>query len=155
MSKRILITLSALSLLLAGFSIGCQSKKEPTSTIAAKTDGSVEAQLRSVMDVQIEAQNKEDVASYLATLDPKSPVYDPTKSAMGKLFEMYDLKSSLDKFEVLSVKGDEAKVRTTITTTKVTGPDFKNNTIDAVHTLKKVGGKWLMHQSEVADVKFQ
>jgi hypothetical protein len=154
-----LIALGALAIAL----VGCNSDAGATSDSnsakpsgtegATKNDAGAEAELKAMMDAQIDAMNKEDVSAYLATIDPSSPAYEPTKSSMEQLFKQYDLKATLHSCEMVSEKEGEAKIRTVISTEKVEGPDFQDNKITAVHTVLKKEGKWVLSTSEIENIE--
>lgn len=55
---------------------------------------------------------------------------------------MYDLNYKIEKLKVLEKNDNEAKVEFVKITTKLKGPDFNNNKITGVHTLKMDGGSW-------------
>ena len=145
--------------------IGCKKEEVPTggaaaanepvkpdSNSAASTEDSVESQLNAMMAGQIEAMNKEDVDAYMATVDTDSPAYAPTKEAMKKLFDMYDLQATLNDLTVVSGKDDDAEVRTVITTKKIKGPQFNDNKVTALHTMKKKDGKWVVVASKIEKI---
>lgn len=143
--------------------IGCQKGDVSTtsdtnansspSTIATNEPLSTEESLHEMMESQIVAMNKEDVDAYMASIDPASRAYAPTKEATKKLFELYDLKATLNSFELLSEKSGEAQVKTVITTVKISGPAFEDNKVTARHTVKKKDGKWVVVASEIENIE--
>lgn len=135
----------------AGGAAAANEPAKPDSS-SGSTEGTVESQLNAMMAGQIEAMNKEDVDGYMATVDTDSPAYAPTKEAMKKLFDMYDLQATLDDIKVVSSKDDDAEVRTVITTKKVKGPQFNDNKVTALHTMKKKDGKWVVVASKIENI---
>ena len=131
----------------AGGAVATNAPAKPDS--AASDEASVEADLKNMMEGQLEAMNKEDVDGYMTTVDTSSPAYAPTKEAMKKLFDMYDLKATLNSFALVSQKGDEAEIRTVITTIKIKGPQFNDNKVTALHTVIKKDGKWVVVASKI------
>ncbi|HRK20625.1 MAG TPA: hypothetical protein PLX06_02375 [Fimbriimonadaceae bacterium] len=110
-------------------------------------------ELKDVLIRQIAAQNREDIEGYLLTIDPSSPVYVPTKTGAKELFEKYDLEVTLDSMEVVDVNETEGKIRMVITTVKKSGPEFMDNRVTALNTMKKVDGKWLTYSTELEKVE--
>jgi len=137
----------------AGGAVALNTPAKPESGSGASTENSVEAELKAMMEGQIDAMNKEDVDAYLATVDPDSPAYAPTKEQIKKLFDTYDLQATLDEFQLVSNKDNEAEVRTTITTKKVKGPQFSDNKVIALHSVKKKNDKWVVVASKIEDIK--
>jgi len=137
----------------AGGAVATNAPAKPDPNPGASTENSVEAELKAMMEGQIDAMNKENVDAYLATVDPDSPAYDPTKEQIKKLFDMYDLQATLDTFQLVSNKDDDAEVRTTITTKKVKGPQFNDNKVIALHSVKKKNGKWVVVASKIEEIK--
>ena len=137
----------------AGGPTATNAPAKPDSSSGASTEDRVEAELKAMMEGQIEAMNKEDVDAYMATVDPDSPAFDPTKSQIKKLFDMYDLEATLNSFELVSTKDDEADVRTSITTKKVKGPQFTDNKVTALHTVRNKSGKWVVVASKIEKIE--
>ena len=48
----------------------------------------------------------------------------------------------------------EAKIEFVQITSKLKGPEFKNNKATGVHTLKKDGDSWKIYSTEMTDVQF-
>jgi hypothetical protein len=103
----------------------------------------------SVVQENIKAMNDRDLDRAMATIDEQSPSYDQTKQVAKKLFEMYELKYELANVKVIVQTEDEARVGCIQTTKKVSGPGFRDNRIDFVHTLRKVDGRWKIYYSNV------
>jgi len=137
----------------AGGAVATNEPVKPDSNSDTSAENSVEAEVKAMMEGQIDAMNKENVDAYLVTVDPDSPAYDPTKEQIKKLFDMYDLQATLDSFQLVSSKDDEAEARTTITTKKIKGPQFNDNKVIALHTVKKKDGKWVVVASKIEEIK--
>jgi hypothetical protein len=65
-----------------------------------------------------------------------------------------DLSYRLDSYDVLSLDDTHARVRVTQTTTKVSGPAFKNNRVTMTDDLVKQDGKWLISTSTPEKVDY-
>ena len=108
----------------------------------------------SVVQENIKAMNDRDLDRTMATIDEQSPSYDQTKQVAKKLFEMYELKYELENVRVITQTDDEARVACVQTTKKVSGPGFRDNRIDFVHTLRKVDGNWKIYYSNVNKIDY-
>lgn len=107
-----------------------------------------------VMRSQNEALNRKDADAYMATIHPDAPGFAATKGMSEQLFKTFDLRYTLEKTEVLSFGEEEATLYVIQLTEKVSGPDFRNNRYDAVHTLKKHNGEWKIFGSKINKVEF-
>jgi PBP1b-binding outer membrane lipoprotein LpoB len=115
-----------ISLLIILFVFACSSKKEyetPEALIKANT----------------EYMNDEDLDGVMTTVHPASPSYPATEAMAKQIFERYDLNYKIENIKVLEENDTEAKVQFTQLTTKISGPEFKNNRVTGVHTLRKDG----------------
>jgi hypothetical protein len=124
------------------------------SFLVAGCSKNVDAELKAVFQTQLDAMNKEDMDAYMASIDPEAGVYASTKATMPLILQTYDVKATMDSFEVVSKTEDSAQVRTVIVTKKVSGPDFKDNKVTALHTLKLKNGKWLLTETKVEKIDF-
>ncbi|HEX9252481.1 MAG TPA: hypothetical protein VF870_09575, partial [Ignavibacteriaceae bacterium] len=66
----------------------------------------------------------------------------------------YDLNYKIENIKVLEQNDNEAKVEFTQVTTKIKGPDFKNNKTTGIHTLRKDGDSWKIYSTEMTNVEF-
>ncbi|MEJ5261284.1 MAG: hypothetical protein WHT45_01285 [Ignavibacterium sp.] len=138
MKKLILKTFVLLSIV---FLISCSSKKNydtPEALVNANAD----------------FMNQEDFDGVMSTIHPQSPSYEMTEKMVKKIFEVYDLNYKIESLKVLEQNDKEAKVEFIQVTTKLKGPDFKNNKTTGVHTLKMDGDSWKIFSTEVQDLEF-
>jgi len=98
--------------------------------------------------------NEENIESFMTTILTRSPYYHDIETNTKKTFEMYDLKYKIENIKVLEQSKGEAKVEFTQVTTKIKGPDFKNNKTTGVHILQKEGDSWKIYSTEMVDVVF-
>src|SRR6187399_3174587 len=119
-----IILLAALPLLAA-----CKKKEQKIivetgsgTVVAVKASDviwpAVEASLRS----QVEALNREDVAAYMSYVHPDSAAWSATRDNIAKTFREWDLKTTLEKLEPVSVTDGETKAHFVQLTEKVSGP---------------------------------
>ena len=133
--------------------LGCQAPT-PSPKGSSNEASTQDSELRKFMDSQIDAMNKKDIRSYMATIDPSANFYKPTEAMLASIYKSWDLKVTLDSFQVQSKQENEAKIRTVISTIKVSGPKFKDNTVTALHTLVKKNGQWLITRSDVEKMEY-
>jgi hypothetical protein len=127
--------------LLILLSFACSSKKEyPTP--------------ESVIKANAEFMNEENLEGAMSTVHPKSPSYSMTESMMKQIFERYDLNYKIESIKVLEQTDKEAKVEFVQVTTKIKGPNFKNNKTTGIHTLRKDGNSWKVYSTEMTNVDF-
>ncbi|MBI5660749.1 MAG: hypothetical protein HZC46_01220 [Ignavibacterium album] len=98
--------------------------------------------------------NEENFDGVMSTIHPESPSYKMTETLVKKIFDTYDLNYKIEKISLVEQKDKEAKVEFIQVTTKIKGPDFKNNRTYGVHTLKLDGDSWKIFSTEVTDLKF-
>lgn len=138
MKKIILNTFALLGIV---FLISCSSKK---------TYDTPEA----LVNANAEFMNQEDFDGVMSTIHPQSPSYEMTEKMVKKIFEVYDLHYKVEKLKVLEQNDKEAKIEFIQVTTKLKGPDFKNNKTTGVHTLKMDVDSWKIFSTEVQDLEF-
>lgn len=139
MNKRNGLTIIFILILI--ISVGCSSKKE------FKTP-------EELINANAEYLTKEDFDASMSTVHPASPTYEATANMIKQIFERYDLEYKIENIKVLEQSDDEAKVEFTQVTKKIKGPDFKDNRITGIHTLKKDGGSWKVYSTEMVKVDF-
>lgn len=138
MRKLILNSFVLLSII---FFISCSSKKSCDTPEA-------------LLNANADLMNQEDFDGVMSTIHPQSPSYEMTEKLVKKIFEVYDLNYKIEVLKVLEQTDNEAKVEFIQITTKLKGPDFKNNKTTGVHTLKMDGDSWKIFSTEVKDIEF-
>lgn len=107
------------------------------------------------IDANVEFMNEENLDGVMSTIHPKSQSYKITENLVKKIFETYDLSYKIEKIKVIEQNDTEAKVEFVQLTTKIKGPEFKNNRTYGIHTLKLDGDSWKIFSTEVTDLKLQ
>lgn|GEM_PF-1137631 len=108
----------------------------------------------SVLEEQFAASNEEDLDRYMATLDPNVNGYAVTKELVGFVFEQYDLKYELNDKKIISYDGTVAYMYMVQITTKLKGPDFTDNRIEAIVKIsKQKDGNWLIGDTVILDTE--
>jgi hypothetical protein len=111
-------------------------------------------QILAPISANLKAMEREDIDATMATIDPASTGYAMTREMIIVIFEQYDLAYELSDLKVIKRTAKEAEVSFTQVTRKVTGPDFRNNKIIGVHTLKKTDGAWKIFSSRVKETVY-
>ncbi|MCD4823657.1 MAG: hypothetical protein K8S55_03555 [Phycisphaerae bacterium] len=127
--------------------------KKSTPTRLPKTED-VAAAVKKTLEKNLEAMEKEDLAMTMSTVHPQSPVYAPNKKITKKLMEVYDLKYEIVSFSYIGRDNLYAVVRVKQKATKVKGPAFRNNMLDAMHIFRKDKGVWKIWQTTILEIKF-
>jgi hypothetical protein len=128
-------------------------RKQKTNLFVADVN-SEKAAIKSVVTLNMKALNEENIEAYMATIDPKSPAFELTKNAIAQSFSIYDLKYVMNNFDVATISGNTAIVKVDQTTTKVRGPQFRNNRMVLMHQFNKSNGQWKMFSSEIQKVEY-
>lgn len=111
-------------------------------------------QLFDVLHVNARAGIDEDLAAYMATIHPNSPLYDQTEDVLKDMFVQYDLDFKFYDLSVTSLKSNEAKIHFSLLTRKRAGPDFRNNIVIGTMTLRPDNGVWKIYNQTVDDVQY-
>jgi len=99
----------------------------------------------AVLEKNMDAMQREDIAGVMATVHPQSPDFDATRGAIEELFAKFDFKYELRDLKVINATPEEVKVSFVQKTTKVAGPaEIPTLLVEGVHTLRKDGDQWKM-----------
>lgn len=110
---------------------------------------------------QVKALNRRDAAGAIAMMHPEAPGLDRTRQTTEQVTAAFDLLYMLQELTLESADEDEAKVRFTQITQKVSGPDdpkkglvFRNNKVVGIHTLRKYQGAWKIYYTQVLKIDY-
>lgn len=126
------------------FMSGCGKSEQPI-------DSATEAELKNIIQRNLKGNQEENMEMALMDLD--DGLKSGTETVMKDLFAKYDLSYKLVSFKVLHFYGDTAEVEVVQETRKISGPDFADNVITAVHTLKKRPSGWKFTASKITSFK--
>jgi ketosteroid isomerase-like protein len=90
----------------------------------------------------------------MACIDPSSPLYSSTRTQMMTTFEQYDFHVEVTDIEVLDVSAAVAHVQAVLTTTKISGPAYKDNRLTVVFELHEVSGGWKIYGENVTNTEY-
>ncbi|MDY6771106.1 MAG: hypothetical protein SV186_04075 [Candidatus Nanohaloarchaea archaeon] len=107
-----------------------------------------------VLHQNVQAYNQENLSLLRQTMHPRSPAVNATMQQSRQVFSIYDLQARLTNVTVLSVNRTTARVRVTQVTHKLSGPQFRDNRVTAVHTLKRYNGEWRIYTSKTESIEY-
>jgi len=98
----------------------------------------------------------ENLEGVMWTIHGDSPGRTESTTLTQSMFDMFDLSYSIVDWEIESIDSETAKIRVVQITRKKAGAEpFRDNRIEAVHTLRKnADGQWKIYSSEVGDVEY-
>jgi hypothetical protein len=125
-----------------------------TGNLPGASQASPDPGIMAVLRANVDATNNGDIDAYMACLDPSSPVYPTTRSALEALVASYKIHVELNEASIVDQSDTVAHVHVVMTTTKVSGPAFRDNRLTAVMELHKVNGKWLIYGQTISNVEY-
>jgi hypothetical protein len=108
----------------------------------------------SVVEANIKYMNEENFDEVMNTIYQDGPSYKTTKMMLNTLFKAYDLNYKIVSMKVIEDNNSDAKIEFVQLTTKLRGPDFKNNKITGIHTLKKDGDSWKILSTKITNTEY-
>jgi hypothetical protein len=106
------------------------------------------------VEAQIKALNRRDAAAAFAVMHPEAPGLAGARQATEQVTATFDLVYIIQGLTVDSLDENEAKVRFTQLTQKTAGPEFRNNRITGVHTLRKYQGAWKIYSTQALKIEY-
>jgi ketosteroid isomerase-like protein len=125
-----------------------------TGTATAAAVSTADAAVIAVITATVAASNTEQIDAYMACIDPSSPLYSSTRTQMMTTFEQYDFHVEVTDIEVLDVSAAVAHVQAVLTTTKISGPAYKDNRLTVVFELHEVSGGWKIYGENVTNTEY-
>lgn len=102
----------------------------------------------------LEAANTEDLEGYMDTIHPDSPYFASTRTTMQNIFATYDLSYDITDIELLEQTDTEARVRFTLVTERITGPEFNDNIVNGVFNMRIDNGVWKIYDQTLDEVEY-
>jgi hypothetical protein len=121
---------------------------------ANSKNSQAEQQIKAILYRNLQGVREENIELVMLDIDKKSPDYKKTRDLAIGLFNLYDLQYAMNRINIINVSQSEAKARTIITTKKINGPEFRDNMVTSIHTLKKTNGQWKIFSTTIENVKF-
>jgi hypothetical protein len=107
-----------------------------------------------VIQANIEYMNAENLEGTMSTIHSDSPTFEITENLVKKIFDIYDLNYKIEKLKVISEDVQEAVVEFTQLTTKLKGPEFRNNRVTGKHIIKKDGDSWKIYSTKILNSEY-
>lgn len=107
-----------------------------------------------VIRINAKYMTEENLAGVESTIDPDSPDFEESKRLANLLFKTYDLKYEIESIEIIEQNDTEALVKFVQLTTKLNGPEFKDNRFTGIHTVRKTDNGWKIFATKQLNVKF-
>ena len=107
----------------------------------------------SVVEANAKYMNEEKYDEAMNTIHKDNPSYPASEIMIKQLFERYDLNYKIVSMKVLEDNNSEAKIEFVQITTKLNGPEFKNNKATGIHRLKKDGDSWKIYSTQMTDIQ--
>jgi hypothetical protein len=111
-------------------------------------------ELFQVLYANARAANSEDLATYMIQIHPRSPGRAQTEEGLMQVFANYDLDFRFSGLELQSLTDKEAKIHFVLTTKKISGGEFRDNSVTGVMILRPDEGVWKIYNQQVEDVKY-
>lgn len=106
------------------------------------------------IEKNIEFMNAENIEGTMTTIHPESESFETTENFLKQLFKVYDLNYKIERLEVVDENDQQAVVNFTQVTTKINGPDFKDNRIRGTHILRKDGDSWKIFSTKITETQY-
>jgi hypothetical protein len=103
---------------------------------------------------QVKALNHREASTALACMHPQAPGLDETRKTTEEVTATYDLLYMIQSLALEAADEKEATVRFTQVTQKVSGPEFRNNRVTGIHTLRKYEGTWKIYYTQVLTIDY-
>jgi hypothetical protein len=110
--------------------------------------------VRYVIFENINAANAEDIDRYMETIHPRATGRTYTQETLEDLNGKFDLSYEVSNIKIMRMEDEEADVYMVLTTKKIRGPEFRNNRLALVMTLRLYEGSWKIYGQEVTDTQY-
>ena len=111
-------------------------------------------ELFRVLYANARAANGEDLATYMTQIHPKSPGRAQTEEGLKQVFANYDVDFRFSDLELQDLTDKEAKIHFVLTTKKIRGGEFRDNSVTGVMILRPDEGVWKIYNQEVENVEY-
>jgi hypothetical protein len=119
----------------------------------AGEDGGLSAVLRQVVEQNLAAYNREDVAGAMSFVHTKSPEYGSTQGALPGQFEVLDARAELVGFHYIGHDDEFAVARVKLQTVDQSGEPFSANVIDTITIFHQEDGVWKYWSDHILGVE--
>ena len=123
-------------------------------SVLAESNKEISAAVKKVFEDNLKYCTNENIEGMLSTFHTKSSAYSSMKKLSQQIAKVYDLKYEMESFKFVGLAGEYAVANVVQKTTKIKGPNFKNNIINTLQVFKKENGKWKLWTTTVLSIKF-
>jgi hypothetical protein len=102
----------------------------------------------------IRAANSENITAYMGTIHSKSPLYGQTERLIEEAFTKYDLSYYVSELEIEEQSKSQAEIHFLLTTRKIRGPAFRDNSIEGIFIMRPEDGVWKIYDQKVIDIQY-
>ncbi len=110
--------------------------------------------LKETLEQNLEACGRENLQMAMRGIHSKSPVYEQSRQASTRIFQLYDLRYEMLSFGYIGTDGEYSVARVKQKTTKIKGPAFRDNIVDTMQIFRKEVNQWKVWQTTVLEVKY-
>ncbi len=119
----------------------------------ASEDQGLAAELRNVVQQNLAAYNREDVAGAMTFIHTKSPEYSTTQGALPGQFEVLDARAELVGFHYIGHDDEFAVARVKLKTVDQSEEPFSANVIDTITVFHQEDGVWKYWSDHILGVE--
>jgi hypothetical protein len=119
----------------------------------ATEDRGLSAELRSVVEQNLAAYNREDAAGAMNFIHTKSPEYSATQGALPGQFEVLDARTELVGFHYIGHDNEFAVARVKLKTVDQSEEPFSANVIDTITVFHQEDGVWKYWSDHILGVE--
>ncbi|RKY36610.1 MAG: hypothetical protein DRP78_03190 [Candidatus Omnitrophota bacterium] len=110
--------------------------------------------LRKVVELNFAGLEKNNIEQSMKTIHTQSPAYLQTKMMVEQLVDDFSLKYELAFFKYITTDDGYALARVKQKTTKIKGPAFKDNLVDAIYVFTKEGNTWKIWTQAIIAIEY-
>lgn len=127
----------------------------PMLLLAFSSSADVASDIKQVISDNLKYVQSENLEGAMATMHSQSPSYLPTQQMLQQLFPAYDLKYDIVKYNFVGSDDEYAYAKVLQRTTKISGPAFRNNEVEALQVFKKENNKWRLWTQANLSIDFK
>lgn len=126
------------------------------SNTVLDVDEDFEAGVRDALEENVRASQEEDLDAYMAGIHPdvSAELYNQTESLMTTIFDNYDLEYTLEIGAITLMDNGDARAEFVLTTTKLRGPEFRNNEVTGVFFMRLDDDVWKFFNQEITNIRY-
>ena len=111
--------------------------------------------VKKTLQANFDATQAENIEAIMSTMHSMSPNRVATEAQLPMLFQQYDLKYELEDYQFVALSGEYAIARVKQRTTKISGPEFRNNILDSFMIFRQENTQWKLWAQTILDIEFK